>query len=122
MDAIKRYNELTGAGTVLDSSLFTSTVGGQGDSTTNMDDNEDEVYLPKIQFIVATKSAQAGINSLWLKYGKKKDLHVSPYEQVQKFGRVDKQMNTAPGSTLVEMVLAGGRSLLLLSVIFLAVL
>ena len=80
MDAIKRYNELTGAGTVLDSSLFTSTVGGQGDSTTNMDDNEDEVYLPKIQFIVATKSAQAGINSLWLKYGKKKGHTASPYK------------------------------------------
>ena len=100
MNAIKKYN---GLGTVLDLSTFKSIVSGRGDISTSANSTENEVCLPKIQCIVATKSAQAGINGLWLKYGKKKGIHVSPYELVQEFGWVHRRMNAAPGSNSYEI-------------------
>ena len=80
MDAIKRHAKLTGPGTVLDPSISTSIVGVQSNSTSTAENTDDEVYLPTIQCIVGTKSAQDGIIGLWLKYGKNKGLSASPYE------------------------------------------
>ena len=70
-----------------------------------MDGTKDEVYLPIIQCIFTTTSVQAGINVIWLKYGKKKGLPVWPYKQVQEFGFVDRKMNAAPGSNTCEIPL-----------------
>ena len=103
MDTIRLYNDLSGPGTVLDSSSFLSIVHCPRDRTANVDTIDDEVLPPKIQCIVATKSAQAGINSLWLICGKKKGLPASPYEQVQGFGCVDRWMNAEPGSNTYEI-------------------
>ena len=103
MDVIKLHNELTGAGMVLDSSSFTSIVCGLANGNKNVDGTKDEVYLPIIQCIFTTTSVQAGINVIWLKYGKKKGIHVSPYELVQEFGWVHRRMNAAPGSNSYEI-------------------
>ena len=55
MDAMKLYDSLDGEGTILESSSY---VRIAKDEMTD----EEEVQLPKIQCIVATKSAEAGIN------------------------------------------------------------
>ena len=68
-----------------------------------MDAINDEVLLLKIQCIVVTKSTQAGINSLWLKYGKNKGLPASLCKQVQEFERVDRQMNAEPNSNTYKI-------------------
>ena len=61
IDAIKMYEDLSGKGTVLDPSSYRSII-----SSTCSADDLNVVELPKKQCIVATKSAQAGINGLWL--------------------------------------------------------
>ena len=76
-DATKPYNDISGPGTVLNSSSFPSIVQHPCERTSNVDAIDDEVLLLKIQCIVVTKSTQAGINSLWLKYGKNKGLPAS---------------------------------------------
>ena len=103
MDATKKYPELTGLVTVLDSSTSKSIVRGLGHKSMSTNRTEDEVCLPKIRCIVAIKSAQAGINGLCLNYGKKNGIPASPYAQVQEFGRVDEKMNAASGSNTYEI-------------------
>jgi superfamily II DNA helicase RecQ len=96
MDAIKMYDDLSGEGTVLDPSSYRSIIG----STSSTD---DVVELPKVQCVVATKSAQAGINGVWLKYAKKKGLPSTMYEFSQEMGRVDRGLDAEPGSNTYEV-------------------
>ena len=88
MDAIKLYDVLDGEGTVLDASSHRSIVGDATDNQTRSSD-ATPVVLPKIQIILATKSAEAGINSKFLKYGKVNGLPSLLYELAQQLGRLD---------------------------------
>ena len=75
MDAFGNYDNLDGEGII-----FINVILGS---------NEDIVLL-KIQILVATKSAESGISSNWLKYAKKKGIPSNFYEMVQELGRVDR--------------------------------
>ena len=59
--------------------------------------------LPKIQIIVATKSAEAGINGKWLEFGKISGMPADFYELVQMLGQVGRVSDTAPGSSTFEV-------------------
>ena len=63
MDAVKMYADLDGEGTMLDPSSYREIAEGR---VTSVDGNE--VALPKIQIILATKSAEAGINGRFLEF------------------------------------------------------
>ena len=86
MDAIKNYNNLDGKGTVLDKSTHRSTV----DSGLVRDPTIDApVRLQKVQRILATNSAEAGINGNFLKHSKVSGFPSLFYELVQQLGRLD---------------------------------
>ena len=72
-------------------------------SSTSSTADFDAVELPKIQCVVATKLAQAGINGLWLKYAKKKVLPSTMYEFSQEMGRFDRGLDAEPGSNTYEV-------------------
>ena len=132
MDAVYQYDELDGEGTVLSgditiqygnenitiSNRYGALVGDvnvdeasvqafdgafNDDSDDEHNTNNDIVRLPKYQLVVATKSAQAGISSNWIKYAKKKGIPSSVYEIVQELGRVDRQLSAEPGSNTYEV-------------------
>ena len=56
--------------------------------------------LPKIQIIVATKSAEAGINGKWLEFGKISGMPADFYELIQMLGRVGR---VSGGSSTFEV-------------------
>ena len=96
MDVIKSYDTLDDEGTILESSSY---VGIAKDEMPN----EEEVELPKIQYIVATKSAEAGINGKFLEFGKMNGIPSSKYELVQALGRVDREGKASPGSNTYQI-------------------
>ena len=100
MDAIANYEHLSGEGTVYESPRF-ETLFDKG--TDQCDISGTNIELPKVQIIVATKSAQAGISSNHLKYAHKKGLPSTPYEQVQEMGRVDRLLLSIMGSNSYEV-------------------
>jgi superfamily II DNA helicase RecQ len=61
------------------------------------------VRLPKIQLILATKSAEAGINGKFLKHGKVSGFPSSIYELVQQLGRLDRGGTDPAGSNAYEV-------------------
>ena len=96
MDAAKLYDILDGEGTILDTSSYA------GIARDEMVEDE-EVKLPKIQCIVATKSAEAGINGKFLEFGKMNGIPSSKYELVQALGRVDREGKAEPGSNTYQI-------------------
>ena len=79
IDAIKHCKDLDGEGTVLDQSSCSRLV--QRVSGNSRADADEQVRLPKVQCIVATKSTEAGINGKKnLKFAKCKGLPSSFYE------------------------------------------
>lgn len=83
IDTIEMYNNLSGEGTVSTPSSYRSIIN----SSTN--NGVEAVSFPKIQCIVATKSAQASINGLWMKYAPKKGMPLDMYDAHQNMGRVN---------------------------------
>ena len=57
MDAVLKYDKLDKERTINDPSTYEVTVSGEAVSDNKL------ILLPKVQIIVATKSAQAGISS-----------------------------------------------------------
>ncbi len=100
MDAIKNYANLDGEGTLLDPSMFDSIANG---TSARRNDEDEQVVLPKVQCIIATKSAEAGINGPHLKFAKMNGLPASLYELVQQLGRVDRTATGEPGSNTYEV-------------------
>ena len=90
MDAIKDYASLDGPGTILDPSSYRSIVGqaavGHRLDIGSRDSDKEPVTLPKIQIIITTKTAEAGINSKYLEFGKMNGIPSTPYEQTQQMG------------------------------------
>lgn len=91
MDAIKNYASCHGHGTILDPGAPSSQTSSLG------------IALPKVQLVIATKSAEAGINGPHLKYGKASGMPASLYELVQQLGRVDRKGTSTPGSNTYEV-------------------
>ena len=91
IDAVSRYDQCDGPGTML------------LDRNNEVVEDDQPVELPKIQFLVSTKSAQCGISSKWLKHAKKKNLPATLYELVQEMGRVDRLLLAEPGSNTYEV-------------------
>ena len=93
MDAIKKYDTLEGEGTILDPkshrAIIQSTCSTFPTLSGDNDFLKDIVRLPKMQCILATKSAEAGINGKFLKFGKVNGFPASFYELVQQLGRLD---------------------------------
>ena len=58
--------------------------------------------MPKIQIIVATKSAEAGINGKCLEFGKMNGLPSNFYELLQQLGRIGRSSGQ-PGSNIFEV-------------------
>ena len=83
MDKIKNYDDLDGEGTVLDKATHRSVAdpGLVRGPTAGA-----PVRLPKIQLILATKSAEAGINGKLFKHGKVSGFPSSFYELVEQPG------------------------------------
>ena len=98
MDGIKLYSTLDGEGTVLDPASYKSIAEGH----CRWEGSED-VKLPKIQVIVATKSAEAGINGTCLEFGKMSGFPSNCWELVQQLGRVDRKGTADPGSNTYEI-------------------
>ena len=80
MVAIKRYDTLEGEGTILDPKSYQSIIDTS--SSFSPTSSDDVVRLPKIQCILATKSAEAEISSKFLKFGKINGFPASFYEIV----------------------------------------
>ena len=101
LDGIKHYSTLEGNGTVLLPSTYPTIARSmtRGNST----DIDDKILLPKIQIVVATKSAEAGINGKHLVFGKVSGIPASLYELVQQMGRVDRVGTDEPGSNTYEV-------------------
>ena len=67
MDAIKKYDTLSCEETVLDPTTYGSIIKHKVEAESLLNEmNKDTLKLPKIQCIVATKSAKAGINGKFL--------------------------------------------------------
>ena len=66
-------------------------------------ESKEAVCLPKIQILVATKSAEAGINGKYLEFGKCNGIPASLYELVQQLGRLDREGSFTPGSNTYEI-------------------
>ena len=98
MDAVKNYADLDGEGTMLNPSMYRAVAE---ENLTRVDD--EEVVLPKIQIVVATKSAEAGINGKWLEFGKITGMPADFYELIQMLGRVGRVSGGAPGSSTFEV-------------------
>ena len=98
MDAVKTYPDLEGEGTVLEPSSHQRIVDG-----TYGEDDDESVSLPKIKIIVATKSAEAGINGKCLEFGKMRGFPNIFYELVQQLGRVDRKGTAKPGENTYEI-------------------
>ena len=96
MDAVKTYPDLEGEGIVLAPSSPRRIMEGN-----YREDNDNSVTLPKIQIIVATKSAEAGINGKCLKFGRMSGFPNNFYEVVQQLGRVDRG-TAKPGENTYE--------------------
>ena len=86
MDAIKNYDDLDGEETVLDKVTYQSVVDPVRVTCPTLD---TPMQFPKIQLILAAKSAEAGINGKFLKHGKVSGFPSSIYELVQQLGRLD---------------------------------
>ena len=93
MDSIKKYDNLEGKGTQLCPTLYNSTITG-----VQPDGENGPVFLPKVQIICATKSAEARINGKLLKHGKILGLPSSIYKLIQQFGCVARDGSSEPGS------------------------
>ena len=87
MDNVKSYNELEGKGTVLREFYRGSTA----QRSQHNQEAAEKSCLPKIQCIVATKSAEAGINSKFLEFGIMDDLPSPLYGLIQQLGRLDRE-------------------------------
>ena len=101
LDGIKEYDTMEGEGTILKPSSYADIARGM--STTRTTKTEEQVRLPKIQIVVATKSAEAGINGKHLVFGKVSGLPASLYELVQQMGRVDRVGTDAAGTNTYEV-------------------
>ena len=101
LDGIKEYDTMEGEGTILKPSSYADIARGM--STTRTTETEEQVRLPKIQIVVATKSAEAGINGKHLVFGKVSGLPASLYELVQQMGRVDRVGTDAAGTNTYEV-------------------
>jgi len=62
----------------------------------------NKAILPKIQIIVATKSAEVGINRRHLEFGKMNGLPSSFYELLQQLGQIGRSKGQ-PGSNIFEV-------------------
>ena len=91
MIAIKNYDTLEGEGTILNDNSYKSIIDRSStfSSTSSQTSSDEVVRLPKIQCILATKSAEAVINGKFLQFGKINGFPASFYELVQQLGRVD---------------------------------
>lgn len=101
MDAIKKYDECEGIGSVLDPASYRSIASG------DIPADGEEIRLPKVQCIIATKAAEAGVNGPHLEHGKMDGLPSTLYELVQMLGRCNRKGTAIPGSCTFEIHLDG---------------
>ena len=100
IDAIKNYDDLDGKSMVLDEATHQSTVDPV---LVNCPTLDTPVQLPKIQLILTTKSAEAGINGKFLKHGKVGGFPSLLCELVQQLGRLNRGGTDPAGSNVYEI-------------------
>lgn len=98
MDNITNYASCDSEGTMLHPSMHRSIVTGD-----DVDNGNDGVKLPKVQFIIATKAAKAGVNGHCREHGKLDGFPASMYQLAQMLGRVNRKGTADPGSNTYEV-------------------